>query len=81
MEAGILHRDISVNNVMLVPPDQLHESPADGYSNLSMSGRYHISFLNDMDYAFDTSGAAVDDQLLLDKTVSLLMIFFDTANW
>ena len=56
---------------MLIPPP--HDPPADGYDGLSTSGRYHIGFLNDMDYAFDFSDASVDtnnDTLeLLDKTV------------
>ena len=59
------------------PPDSEHPTP-DGHSTFSTAGRYHVGFLNDMDYAYDFEGPAGDPTTtdaieLLDKTVSALI--------
>lgn len=84
-ESKILHRDISLNNIMVIPCTSADDiDPSDNSGTfLSGEGRHHIGLLNDMDYAFDFTPVPTEAVMgpglsnlqegLLHKTVSALL--------
>ena len=87
-----MHRDISLNNIMVVPYAQADDiDPSDDSGTfLGREGRYHFGLLNDMDYAFDFTpvpaeavvGRGPSDLLegLLHKTVSASTAVLTKSN-
>jgi hypothetical protein len=81
-----LHRDISLNNIMIIPCTLDDIDPSDNSETfLSGEGRHHIGLLNDMDYAFDFTPVPAETVMdpgpshvlenLLHKTVSAPLWF------
>ena len=87
-----MHRDISLNNIMVVPcaeADDIDPSD-DSRTFLGAEGRHHFGLLNDMDYAFDFTPVPAETVVsqgpsdllegLLHKTVSTSTAVLTKSN-